>query len=647
MCGIAGFISNNSLDFKVVLNKMVAEMKHRGPNNSGVWFNNHYNLGLGHTRLSIVDLSEAGSQPMHSKSGRYTIIFNGEIYNHLVIREELEAKCRVNWNGTSDTETILEAIDLWGIDRTIEACVGMFAVAIWDSKSKNLSLVRDRMGEKPIYYGWVNGNFIFASELKAIQSFPLFNNSINRNALALFLKHCSIPEPYSIYENIFKLESGSSLSINVNSQEVKKKQYWSIEKMVNENNQPSFRGSSNQAIESLENLISNAVSIQMQADVPLGAFLSGGVDSSVVVALMQKQSYKKVNTFSIGFDQKEYNEAEHAKKVANHIGTNHCETYISGKEVLDIVPLLPKIYSEPFSEASQIPTFLVSKIAKEKVTVSLTGDGGDELFCGYSRYQLANKSWSKSSKVPYFLRSNLFKGVSKMPIGFLEMIFKPLEGKVDKNGKEINFVDKILKAAPLLNFNEKKEFYHKGFMTHNLDATDWVLKSEESQTKFQNNKLKIDSFFAEMMAIDLMTYLPNNNLTKLDRAGMSNSLETRVPLLDHRIVEFAMSLPMEYKLRNGVDKWVLREVLYKYVPKRLIERPKMGFGVPLGEWLRGPLRDWCENLLDEKRLNEEGFFNSQIIREKWIEHLSGKRNWGVQLWDVIVFQDWLDYQRIN
>ena len=647
MCGIAGFVSLNIVDYKSVLNTMVAKMNHRGPDSNGTWHNENCNVGLGHARLSIVDLSISGHQPMNSISGRYTMVFNGEIYNHLSIRKKLDAATKINWKGTSDTETILVAIDLWGLNKTIENCVGMFAIALWDSKEEKIRLVRDRMGEKPLYYGWVNGNFVFASELKPIQSFPLFSNPINRNALTLFLKHCSIPDPHSIYEDIYKLEPGTILSIDVKSKAIKKEQYWSIEKMANENNEPAFSGSSEHAVENLEQLLHEAVQLQMQADVPLGAFLSGGVDSSVIVALMQAQSDIKVNTFSIGFDQKEYNEANHAKKVANHIGTNHHETYMTGKEVLDIVPLLPKIYSEPFSEASQIPTFLVSKIAKEKVTVSLSGDAGDELFCGYSRYQIANQSWNKSSRIPYFLRHNISKLISILPIGLLEVLLEPFEGKTNMNGLKINQVDRLLKVAPLLTFNKRKEFYSKGFMTHNLDATDWVLKSDETKSLFETNKLEIDSFFTEMMVVDLMTYLPNNNLAKVDRASMANSLETRVPLLDHRIVDFAMSLPIEYKLRNGVDKWVLREVLYKYVPKKLIERPKMGFGVPLGDWLRGPLKEWCENLLNKKRLEEEGFFDSKIIRTKWKEHLEKKRNWQAQLWDVIVFQDWLDNQKNN
>ncbi|NHN26151.1 asparagine synthase (glutamine-hydrolyzing) [Flavobacterium jejuense] len=647
MCGITGFIATRTLDHKKILENMIFKMNHRGPDSNGTWFNENLNIGLGHARLSIVDLSETGHQPMLSNSGRYHLVFNGEIYNHLDIRKQLDKYLKINWRGTSDTETILTAIENWGIEKTIENCIGMFAIALFDAKNETLTLIRDRMGEKPLYYGWVNDNFVFASELNPIKTFPLFNNPINRNALVLYMKHASIPEPYSIYENIYKLESGCFLTMDIKDKTITKKQYWSTQNKANQNNNPIFKDTPENAVKQLEQLLINAVGIQMNADVPLGAFLSGGVDSSTIVALMHLQSDSKVNTFSIGFDQKEYNEAEHAKKVANHIGTDHHEAYISAKEVLDIVPEIPKIYTEPFSESSQIPTYLVSKIAKQKVTVSLSGDAGDELFCGYSRYQLANKSWNKISRIPHFVRVGVGNSIQMMPYGFLQTILLPLKGKKNDKGIQINVVDKLLKASELLKFKDRKEFYHKGFMTHNLQATNWVLHSEKTKTLFESNSLVIDNYFAEMMATDLITYLPNNNLAKVDRAAMANSLETRVPLLDHRVVDFALSLPMEYKLRNGVDKWVLREVLYKYVPKSLIERPKMGFGVPLASWLRGPLKEWCENLINPKRLNEEGFFNTTIVREKWQEHLSGKRNWENQLWDVIVFQSWLDQQKNN
>ncbi len=645
MCGITGFISSNIINYTGVLNTMISKMNHRGPDSHGIYYNENLKTGLGHARLSIVDLSEAGHQPMFSPSNRYKIVFNGEIYNHITIRNKLNKDYRIDWKGTSDTETILIAFENWGIDKTIEHLVGMFAIALIDEKEEKLFLIRDRMGEKPLYYGWVNENFVFASDIKSISSVPLFSNKINRNSLALFLKHSSIPEPYSIYENVFKLEVGHILIIDISTGNTSKKEYWSTTKIANENNETKYTGSANEAVSKLDELLTESVGIQMQADVPLGAFLSGGVDSSTVVALMQKQSTKKVNTFSIGFEQKEYNEAKYAKQVAEHIGTNHHDMYMSNKDVLDIVPKVSQIYTEPFSESSLIPTFLVSKIAKEKVTVSLTGDAGDELFCGYDRYRLANNSWNKSSKVPYFLRKGISAGITNMPKSALETFLFPFNGRKNRTGKKINMVDKVLKMSPLLGFKERAEFYHFGFMSHNLQSTDWVLNSEKEPTFFNNNTLKVDSYLAEMMAVDLMTYLPNNNLVKVDRAAMANSLETRVPMLDHRIVEFAMSLPLNYKIREGVDKWVLREVLYKHVPKKLIERPKMGFAVPLAEWLRGPLKDWCENLINEKRLNEEGFFNVSIVRKKWKEHLSKKRNWENQLWDVIVFQAWLDEQK--
>ncbi|WBX70729.1 asparagine synthase (glutamine-hydrolyzing) [Tenacibaculum retecalamus] len=645
MCGITGFISSNIINYTDVLNIMISKMNHRGSDSNGIYYNENFKVGLGHARLSIVDLSETGHQPMISPSNRYKIVFNGEVYNHLSIRNKLNKEFRIDWKGTSDTETILIAIEKWGLDVAIDQLVGMFAIALIDEKKGKLSLVRDRMGEKPLYYGWVNNNFVFASDIKSISSVPLFSNRINRNSLALFLKHSSIPEPYSIYENVFKLEAGHILTINISTKNISKKEYWSTTRIANKNSEPKYKGSPEEAVFKLDELLTKSVGEQMQADVPLGAFLSGGVDSSAIVALMQKQSKKKINTFSIGFEQKEYNEAEYAKQVADHIGTNHHDMYMSNKDVLDIVPKMPQIYTEPFSEASLLPTFLVSKIAKEKVTVSLTGDAGDELFCGYDRYRLANKSWNKSAKIPYFIRKGISTGITNTPKGVLGACLFPFKGKKSRTGKEINLVDKVLKMSPLLGFKNREEFYHLGFMSHNLQSTDWVLNSENVPTTFNKGSLKVDSYLAEMMATDLITYLPNNNLTKVDRAAMANSLETRVPMLDHRIVEFAMSLPLNFKIREGVDKWVLREVLYKYVPKKLIERPKMGFAVPLAEWLRGALKDWCENLINEKRLKEEGFFNVKIVRNKWKEHLSKKRNWENQLWDVIVFQAWLDEQK--
>ena len=645
MCGISGFISNTIENYKEVLSTMVFHMNHRGPDSNGIYYNEKLSVGLAHARLSIVDLTETGHQPMFSPSKRFKMVFNGEIYNHFDIRKQLEKETNPQWRGTSDTETILMAFETWGIAKTVNTLIGMFAIALLDEEKEELHLLRDRFGEKPIYFGTVNGGFVFASDLKSISTFPKFNNSINRNALALFLKHSSIPAPYSIYEDIFKLNPGSHLKYNIKQKTYKEEEYWSTSKLVNEKSATRYQGSPSDAVARLENLLTTSVDLQMQADVPLGAFLSGGVDSSTVVALMQKLSSKKINTFSIGFEQKEYNEAEYAREVANHIGTNHHDAYMTNKDVIDIVPQIAKIYSEPFSESSLIPTFLVSKIAKEKVTVSLTGDAGDELFCGYSRYQLANNSWNKASKIPYPIRQGIASGISHTPLSVLELLSLPFGNKKDIKGKKINLPDKLLKMAPLLKFNKREELYHLGFMSHNMETLDWVKGSKTVETNFDNNIIKVDSFLEEMMGIDLITYLHNNNLTKVDRAAMATSLETRVPFLDHRVVDFALSLPIGYKIKDGVDKWVLREVLYKYVPKHLIERPKMGFAVPLAEWLRGPLKDLAESLLDKKRIDEEGFFDSNIVREKWSEHLSGRRNWENQLWDVIVFQLWLDEQK--
>ena len=645
MCGISGFISNRIANYNRVLSTMVYHMNHRGPDSNGIYYNENLNVGLAHARLSIVDLTETGHQPMHSPSTRYKMVFNGEIYNHFDIRDQLDKETNPKWRGTSDTETILMAFETWGINKTVNALIGMFAIALLDEKEEELYLLRDRFGEKPIYYGNVNGGFVFASDLKSISTLPEFKNSINRNALALFLKHSSIPAPYSIYEDIFKLNPGSILKFNIKQKTYKEEEYWSTSRLINEKSVSKYQGSPSEAVGKLENLLTSSVDLQMQADVPLGAFLSGGVDSSTVVALMQKLSSKKINTFSIGFEQKEYNEAEYAREVAKHIGTNHHDAYMTNKDVIDIVPQIAKIYSEPFSESSLIPTFLVSKIAKEKVTVSLTGDAGDELFCGYARYQLANNSWNKASKIPSPIRKGIASAISHTPLGVLELLSLPFGNKKDKMGKRINLPDKILKMAPLLKFNKREELYHLGFMSHNLETNEWVKGSKDVETNFDKNILKVESFLEEMMGLDLITYLHNNNLTKVDRAAMANSLETRVPFLDHRVVDFAVSLPIEYKLREGVDKWVLREVLYKHVPKPLIERPKMGFAVPLAEWLRGPLKDLGESLLDKKRLDEEGFFDSNIVRKKWNEHLSGRRNWENQLWDVIVFQLWLDEQK--
>lgn len=643
MCGIAGLVAYKNFDFDSVLNKMLCNLKHRGPDSDGSWVDEEKSIGFAHARLSIIDLSETGHQPMISNAARFVMVFNGEIYNHLEIRKILDAENLVNWRGSSDTETILRAFETWGIERSLSHFTGMFAIAVWDRKQLKLNLIRDRMGEKPLYYGWINQSFAFCSEIKPFKNIPGFEAKINRDAIQLFLENGSIADPYSIYENIFKLEPGKILTLDYQTKNIDQKYYWDTAENYETAQKNKFSGSETEAVEDLQKLLKNAVNLQMHSsDVPIGAFLSGGVDSSLITALMQSQSTSKINTFSIGFDVKQYNEAEYAKAVAKHLGTNHFEAYVTGKDALDIVPKLAEIYTEPFSESSQIPTFLLCKMTREKVTVSLSGDAGDELFAGYNRYKLANSTWNKLNKIPYLARNLADIGINGLPYDFWYSASSLLKNQKNNIEQPINYADKLLKGSKLLKFKNRKVFYSKGFMNHNLEAKSWVLNSKDVPTNFSKNVSKFESFFDEMMLLDQITYLPNNNLVKVDRAAMANSLEVRVPFLDHDVVNFAQSLPVNFKIKNGVEKWILKEILYQYVPKNLIERPKMGFAVPLSEWMKGPLRDWVEALLDEKKLQEQGYFDAKLIQKKWREHLSGKRNWQNLLWDVVVFQSWLE-----
>ena len=633
MCGIAGFIGK--VDNSVLkLTKMVHSIHHRGPDDHGIWLDEVPGMGLAHARLSVLDLSPAGHQPMHSDSGRFVMVFNGEIYNHHAIREELESAGGASWRGRSDTETLLAAIECWGLEATLKKTRGMFAIALWDKTEKTLSLARDRMGEKPLYYGWVNNNFVFASELKAIKALPDFNNAIDRSALALYLRYNSIPAPYSIYENIFKLEPGCVVLTKPGQREIQKSLYWSTSDAFELGSKKPFNGSATEAVNQLEDVLKDAVVIQMQADVPLGAFLSGGVDSSTVVALMQAQSSQRVKSFSIGFESQAYNEAEHARAVAKHLGTEHHDLYVTSEDALRVIPLLPDMYDEPFADSSQIPTYLLSKIAKEKVTVSLSGDAGDELFGGYNRYIMTDRMWERISKVPMSIRHLSRKLITTIPpdtwsksLGFI------MRNSVNNIGAKLH------KGAGVLGCKGVDDLYTRLISQVN-NPEDWLIDSLESDLSLPvlEGLLPIE----KMMVYDLIGYLPTDILTKVDRATMATSLEARVPMLDPKVIEFAASLPLEYKIRNGVGKWVLREVLYKHVPKELIERPKMGFGVPLSEWLRGPLREWAEALLDEKRLLREGFFKTDLVRKTWREHLTGKRDWEHQLWSVLMFQAWLE-----
>ena len=643
MCGFAGFISAQEANSaETILTQMANSIAHRGPDDSGIWMDNAAGIGLAHRRLSIVDLSAAGHQPMISASGRYVMVFNGEIYNHNELRAELT---QTQWRGHSDTETLLTGFDVWGVESTIKRAVGMFAFALWDKLERVLTLGRDRLGEKPLYYGWQGNAFLFGSELKSLKVHPSFNATIDRNSLALLMRHNAISTPYSIYEGIKKLFPGSLLTMSLQNRDAQPVRYWdACQVAVNGFNQP-FRKSPQEAVIKLEELLRCAIKQQMMADVPLGAFLSGGVDSSTVVALMQTQSSQPVKTFSIGFNEESFNEAEHAKAVAQHLGTDHTELYVTSEQAIEVIPRLPFLYDEPFSDSSQIPTVLVSELAKQHVTVSLSGDGGDEVFGGYNRYVLAQQLWGKLSRIPTSLRKILVNSLLAISPNAWNRLSSPIQSLLPKKLRYSNIGDKLHKGAGVVTARDSVELYRL-LVSHWPNPEELVLHSQEPSTALTENvyQEEINSFVHRMMLLDTIGYLPDDILVKVDRAAMGVSLESRVPLIDHRVVEFAWQLPLNYKLRGGVGKWPLRQVLYKYVPQKLIERPKMGFGVPIDSWLRGPLKDWAENLLDESHLRQEGYFNASLVRQKWSEHLSGQRNWQYQLWDVLMFQAWLSQE---
>lgn len=626
---------------------MANAIEHRGPDSDGYWTDPQAGIGLAHRRLAIVDLSPAGAQPMASVSGRYVLAFNGEIYNHLRLREALahDGKVAAAWRGHSDTETLLAGFEAWGIEETLQRAIGMFAVAVWDRAERVLTLARDRLGEKPLYYGWQGQGsgaaFLFGSELSALRRHPAFAAEVNRDALALYMRHNCIGGEHSIYTGIRKLAPGHLLSVSTVRPEPVVRAWWSGAEVAARGLAQPFAGSPVQAVDALEALLRDAVAQQMMADVPLGAFLSGGIDSSTVVALMQAQSSRPVRTFSIGFHEEGYNEAEHAKAVAQHLGTYHTEMYVTAQQALDVIPKLPTLYSEPFADSSQIPTFLVSQLARQHVTVSLSGDAGDELFCGYTRYQMTAGMWGKVSRLPRSLRLAAAAVIRALPTGAWDKLGGVLPASL---GARVG--DKLHKGAALLGSRSVADLY-RGMVSHWADPASVVLGAREPATVLAGAAPDLQGLgdVERMMALDMLSYLPDDILAKVDRAAMGVSLETRVPFLDHRVVEFAWSLPLGYKLRNGVTKWPLRQVLYRHVPRELIERPKMGFGVPIDHWLRGPLRDWAESLLSESRLAQEGFFNPAPIRQKWAAHLSGQRNWQYHLWDVLMFQAWFGAQR--
>ena len=646
MCGIVGFWNKKSLrkgNSEDLVRKMSAKLTHRGPDDAGIWSDAERGIALGHQRLAIQDLSPAGKQPMRSKTSRYLIVYNGEIYNAKQLRDELarDSGISLNWVGHSDTEVLLASIEAWGMKSAVSKCIGMFAFALWDTKHRALHLVRDRVGIKPLYYGSLGSAFVFGSELKALQEHPDSDGEIDRNVLALYFRHNYIPAPHTIYKKFNKLEPGSILTLSDCDALPKLTTYWEAWETINASRDNPFVGSYVDARDRLEELLSDSIQLRMLSDVPLGAFLSGGIDSSLVVALMQKQSSRPVRTFSIGFEEEGYNEAPFAKEVAKHLGTDHTELYVTSKQAIEVIPRLPQIYDEPFADSSQIPTFLVSELTKKYVTVALSGDGGDELFSGYSRYRLANMTWNKMSKFPAWLKFPLQHLLPPIPEQVLDFLYKPITSFMPRSLRLRNPGKNLHRLAELMKTPDERKLYLS--MISHFDFPSRIVNGAvEPLTKLtQNLQPQGLSFNEWMMAQDLVSYLPDDILTKVDRASMAVSLEARVPLLDHRVVDFAWRLPMEWKCNETESKRILRDVLFKHVPKSLLDRPKVGFGIPVDQWLRGPLRDWAESLIEENRLRQEGFLDADFVRSMWEEHLSGKRNWQAQIWNVLMFQAWL------
>lgn len=631
MCGIVG-IWGPVPDKANVLAESCRRIAHRGPDSNGFWEDKEAEVAFGHVRLAIQDLSEAGHQPMVSPCGRYVLVLNGEIYNHLDLRRRLEqTNLAPDWRGHSDTETMLACLSALGVEATLQASVGMFAIALWDRASQRLTLARDRLGEKPLYYGYTGSNLVFASELKALMPIPGFGTDMSREALTLLMRHNYIPAPWSIYQGIFKLPPGTWVTINVDDTRRRDvpepATYWSALGAAESASKALLTfGSDAEAADALEAVLAQAVGAQMISDVSLGAFLSGGIDSSTIVALMQKQSAQPVRTFSIGFHEKGYDEAEHARAVAAHLGTDHTELYVTAQDALSIVPHLADMYDEPFADSSQIPTALVMRMARQHVKVALSGDGGDELFGGYSRYLRVRRWWAQFGRIPRVVRT---------PLGMALSASAQLPGGGSWRGK-------VGKMGGMLRARTHGDFY-RHFVSYWNEPTDLVIDGRHPSTPFSQSMT--GSTLDAMMKLDAMTYLPDDILVKVDRAAMAVGLETRVPMLDHRVYEFAWSLPARYKVRGNTGKWLLRQVLYRHVPQAMVDRPKRGFSVPLAAWLRGPLRDWAEALLDESRLRQQGVFAPEQIVQKWREHVSGHRDWASHLWGVLMTQAWMDRYR--
>jgi asparagine synthase (glutamine-hydrolysing) len=675
MCGLTGFFKPDDMDLDSAENSirlMTDALIHRGPDDSNTYSDTNSNFYLGHRRLSILDTSQGGLQPMQSQSGNLVISYNGEIYNHRELRNELEQENKLlQWKSSSDTETLLAAFDHWGVKDTLSRLRGMFAIALWDVQKKKLFLIRDRFGEKPLYYGWIQDKkstvFGFSSELKALRKFPNFSNTLSKTALIQYFSHMYIPCPLSIYEGIFKLEPGCILTISspptlekvsdnlyphantyFQHHNLSISKWYDLKEVVNKASQNLFT-SSDEAADALENELKQVIKLQSISDVPLGAFLSGGVDSSAIVALMQEQSSHPIKTFTIGFEDPEFDESPFAADVAKHLKTDHHELLMTGEDALSMIPTLPDIYDEPFADYSQIPTYFVCKSAKQKVTVSLSGDAGDELFGGYNRYLMAPSLWAKVSWLPKFARQLIGSILIIIPIAAWDAGLN-FYSKILRRERGFNqFGDKVHKfGARLFKVDSEDDLFLHLISEPNaeklvvLDANSADLKAVPAFLKDPLPSNGVRDFASRMMYRDTLNYLTDDIICKVDRAAMSVSLETRVPFLDHKIVELAWRMPLDMKIQGSEGKSILRKILYKYVPKKLIERPKAGFSIPLSDWLKGPLKDWADRLLEYSRLEKEGNLNPDYVQSIWVEHLAGKRNWTFRLWSILMFQSWLE-----
>lgn len=621
MCGITGFIQLG-VGCDVLSPRLMAMLRpihHRGPDDGGTWFDDRYGIALGHRRLSILDLSPAGHQPMESACGRFVIVFNGEIYNHLELRSRLEKAGLTSpggWRGHSDTETLLACFDAWGVEETLKATVGMFALALWDKQERSLILARDRIGEKPLYYGWQNGAFLFGSELKALRAHPAFNGELDWRAASTFLHMNYVPAPSTIYLGIYKLVPGTFLRLTQADIEFKSLPkpvpYWSLGEVALKGLDRPFTGSFQDAVDELEKLVRQAVKIQSVADVPVGAFLSGGIDSSIVVAMMKSATTSKITTFTIGMPDARMDESQHAAAVARHLGTNHVEHIIQPREALDLIPRLSEIWDEPFGDSSQIPAYLVSQLAKQHVTVALSGDGGDEFFLGYGQYQLLPKLWRS-------------RGLGMLPWDLCFSVLQPLK-ETRLFGTMFRRGESVVGAWRQRNSGNLSRYWADRYRQYPVPLT---LQQSAGMLEFPF----WDDAASTAGLWDAGTYLPDDILVKIDRASMVNSLETRAPLLDHRIVEFSFSMPINYKIEKGIQKRILKEVLYRHVPKSIVDRPKMGFSIPIASWLRNELRPWAESLLDAIPVDSDRF-DKKAITKLWNEHLCGFRDNTEKLWGI-------------